>query len=144
MSATGLEVVDKSTTNIWLDEISDKIGPERKLAWHVLGVVLRCLREQLTVEDSAHLAAQLPLIVRGALYDQYRPAIQPDRVRSREEFVRRVGEGLSSVRRVDPQSAIQAVFSVLERHVTAGEIAKMKHALPEDVRAFWPQGALQP
>lgn len=42
MSATGLEVFDKTlqTTNIWLDEIMGAIGPDRHLAWHVLGAVL--------------------------------------------------------------------------------------------------------
>ncbi len=37
MSATGLEVFDKTlqTTNIWLDEMTSVIGPDRRLAWRV-------------------------------------------------------------------------------------------------------------
>ena len=65
------------------------------MAWRALGVVLRALRDRLTVEDAAHLAAQLPLVVRGAFYEQYRPAVQPDPMRSREEFVARVADGLA-------------------------------------------------
>ena len=36
MSATDLEVFDKTlqTTNIWLDEIMAKLGPDRRVAWH--------------------------------------------------------------------------------------------------------------
>jgi hypothetical protein len=47
MSATGLEVFDKSiqTTNIWLDEIMEDMGPDRQLAWHLLGA---CSRPQET------------------------------------------------------------------------------------------------
>jgi hypothetical protein len=35
MSATGLHVFDKTfqTTNIWLDEIMAKFGPDRQVAW---------------------------------------------------------------------------------------------------------------
>ena len=42
MAATGLDVFDKTlqTTNIWLDEIMEVIGPDRQVAWHMLGAVL--------------------------------------------------------------------------------------------------------
>lgn len=35
MSSAGLEVFDKTvqTTNIWLNEIAEEIGPDRQLAW---------------------------------------------------------------------------------------------------------------
>ena len=35
MSANGLEVFDKTiqTTHIWLNEITEVIGPDRQLAW---------------------------------------------------------------------------------------------------------------
>ena len=36
MSATGLEVFDKTlqTTNTWLNEIGEKIGPDRQRCYH--------------------------------------------------------------------------------------------------------------
>src|SRR5262245_1972713 len=36
LRATGLDVFDKTlqTTNIWLDEIMAKLGPDRQVAWH--------------------------------------------------------------------------------------------------------------
>jgi uncharacterized protein (DUF2267 family) len=67
MSATGLEVLDKSvqTTNIWLDEIMEGIGPDRRLAWHSLRAVLHALRDRLPLDQAAHLGAQLPIVIRG-------------------------------------------------------------------------------
>jgi hypothetical protein len=43
MSTTGLEVFDKTiqVTNTWLGEIMERLGPDRHVAWHVLGAVLR-------------------------------------------------------------------------------------------------------
>lgn len=139
MTVTGLEVLDKSVqaTNVWLNEISERIGPDRKLAWHVLGVVLRVLRDRLTTEEAAHLAAQLPLVVRGAYYDQYRPSVQPDVFRSREELLERVAAKLGDVRPVDPRLAVEAVFSVIDRHIGGGETAQVRHSLPEEIRALW-------
>jgi uncharacterized protein (DUF2267 family) len=76
MSKTGLDVFDKTiqTTNIWLDEIMQVLGPDRRLAWKVLSIVLHKLRDRLPVEASAHLSAELPLLVRGVYYDQFQPA----------------------------------------------------------------------
>lgn len=140
MSATGLDILDKSvqTTNIWLNEITDAIGPDRQLAWHVLGVVLRALRDRLPTDDAAHLSAQLPLIIRGAYYEQYRPSTQPQVIRSQEEFIERISEGIQNVRPVDPEEAAQAVFATLSRHIPAGQLEKTKHALPEEIRRLWP------
>jgi hypothetical protein len=87
MAATGLEVFDKTlqTTNTWLDEVMETTGPDRHVAWHALTAVLHTLRDRLPVDLSAHLGAQLPLLIRGAYYDQWHPAGQPDRVRSAED-----------------------------------------------------------
>ena len=78
MSATGLDVFDKTlqTTNIWLDEIMAKLGPDRQVAWHVLGAVLHALRDRLQIGLAVHLGAQLPLLVRGLYYDQWHPSEQ--------------------------------------------------------------------
>ncbi len=145
MSANGLETFDRSihATNVWL--ISKEIGPDRRLAWRVLGVVLRVLRDRLPVEDAAHLAAQLPLLIRGAFYEQYRPAVQPDPMRSREEFVARVADGLvGGGKSINSEKAIKAVFSVVQRHVVEAETAKVLHALPEDIRRLWQPDARIP
>jgi uncharacterized protein (DUF2267 family) len=143
MSATGLDVFDKTvqTTNIWLNEISEEIGPDRQVAWHALGAVLRCLRDRVPRDLAAHLGAQLPLLIRGAYYDQYRPAEQPHKIRSREEFVQGIAAELSDIRPVDPEAATRAVMAVLARHLPAGQIDKVREALPAEIRTLWGDGA---
>jgi uncharacterized protein (DUF2267 family) len=109
---------------------------DRQLAWKVLSVVLHKLRDRLPVELSAHLSAELPLIIRGAYYDQFTPTRQPTDW-DREAFVAEVARGFAEVRPVDPEDAIRAVFAVLSRHIPKGQITKVQQALPEDLRAFW-------
>jgi uncharacterized protein (DUF2267 family) len=139
MSATGLEVFDKTlqTTNIWLNEIMERIGPDRQLAWKLLSTVLHKLRDRLPIELSAHLGSQLPLLVRGAYYDQFEPARQPTDCDSHEAFVAEVAEWLGDTRPVDPEEAIAAVFAVLTRHVSEGQIVKVRNALPKAIRLAW-------
>lgn len=84
MTATGLDVFDKTlqTTHIWLEEINEALGPDRRVAWHVLGAVLRTLRDRLPLGLAAHLGAQLPLLVRGLYCDQWHPPAKPLKLRS--------------------------------------------------------------
>ena len=139
MSATGLDVFDKTlqTTNIWLNEIMDRIGPDRQVAWKVLSAVLHKLRDRLPVELAAHLGAQLPLLVRGVYYDQFEPARMPGDCRTPEGFRTEVAEGLTDIRPVDPDEAIAAVFAVLDRHLSEGQLAKVRSALPKGLRMAW-------
>ncbi|SJM30809.1 DUF2267 domain-containing protein [Mesorhizobium delmotii] len=141
MSATGLEVFDKTlqTTNIWLYEIMADHGPDRRVAWHMLGAVLRTWRDWLQIELAANLGAELPLLVRGAYYDRYRPRDLPATSRSLEEFLQRVAEEMKSTRPVNPEDATRSVFKVLARHVDLGQSAKVRDALPKQIRALWPE-----
>jgi uncharacterized protein (DUF2267 family) len=139
MSATGLDVFDRTlqTTNIWLGEIMEELGPDRQVAWKVLSVVLHKLRDRLPVELAAHLGSQLPLLVRGVFYDQYQPAKQPSDCKTLDAFVEEVAEWLADIRPVDPKLAVQAVFRVLSNHVPEGQLEKVRSALPSSLRAFW-------
>jgi uncharacterized protein (DUF2267 family) len=141
MATTGLEVFDRTlhTTNLWLDEINAEIGPDRHLAWHVLGAVLRSIRDEMQVEQSAHFAAQLPLLIRGAYFDQYRPAAQPAQARSQEDFIARIQHEMDGSRPVNVQHAAAVVMRTLNRHVTEGQVKKVRDSLPKGVRAIWPE-----
>lgn len=142
MSATGLDVFDKTLqiTNIWLNEIMADHGPDRQVAWHILGTVLRTTRDKLPPELSAHLGSQLPLMVRGTYYDQYNPARQPSQLRSREEFLAAIKDGLQFTRPVDAEDAVKSVYRVLDRHIDRGQADKVRQALNAEIRTLWPVG----
>jgi uncharacterized protein (DUF2267 family) len=138
MSVTGLDVFDKTlnSTNIWLDEITEKRGPDRKLAWKILSVVLHKVRDRIPIGLAAHLGAELPLMIRGVYYDQFEPAKLPIDW-SGEQFKQEVARWLSDVRPVNPDEAIRAVFTVLSRHLPQGQLQNVQQALPEEIRALW-------
>lgn len=143
MSMTGLEVFDKTvqTTNIWLNEICDELGPDKQRAYHALKAVLHALRDRLLVEEAAHLSAQLPTLIRGLYFEGWSPARQPGRERTREEFLNKVQAEFANLRPMGADEACRAVFSTMERHITHGQLDKVKQALPEDIRRLWPDRA---
>lgn len=140
MSASGVAAFDKTlqVTNTWLDDIMKHQGPDRQVAWHILGAVLHTVRDRLPPDLSAHLAAQLPLLVRGAYYEQYQPSKQPTRLHSLDEFLDQVKQELAFTRPVDAKDAVQTVFAVLSHYLDPGQVAKVREGLPEEIRVLWP------
>ncbi|HET8725975.1 MAG TPA: DUF2267 domain-containing protein [Alphaproteobacteria bacterium] len=139
MSATGVEAFDKTLriTNTWLGEIMSEEGPDRQRAWHVLGSVLRTVRDRLPADLGAHLGAQLPLLVRGAYYDRYEPSKLPSRARTLDDFIAPLSDDLGPTLDIDPVEALRTVFQVLSHYLDPGEVRKVRLALPEEVRALW-------
>ena len=141
MSANGLEVFDRTLqiTHIWLDEIIEELHTDRQTAWRVLGAVLRALRDRLPPGLSAHLSAELPLLVRGAYFEHWKPGEETLKLRTLAEFLERVSAGLTHGKPIGSLDATRAVFAVLARHLDKGQIEKVSHALPADLREFWPR-----
>src|SRR5688572_7184170 len=141
MSSTGLDVFDKTlqTTHIWLDELMQAIGPDRQVAWHVLGTVLRAIRDRIPLGLAVHLGSQLPILIRASYYEQWRAPghTLENPPRSLEEFLAPVAEQLANIRPVNVRDATRAVFAILSRHVNRGQIEKVRDAMPEQVRALW-------
>ena len=111
------------------------------MAWHALGAVLRTLRDRLTLGLAAHLGAQLPLLVRGLYYDQWRPAAQPLKLRSLDDFLDHVSQCMGDIRPTNVRAATEAVFRALNHYVDPNQVAHVRDALPEQVRALWPEGS---
>jgi uncharacterized protein (DUF2267 family) len=104
-----------------------------------LRAVLFALRDRLAPTEAAHLAAQMPTLIRGIYYEGYRPADKPKTIRSRDEFLASINAHLKNVRPIDSADAARAVFKVIQRHIAKGEIEEVKQALPQDIRELFPQ-----
>jgi uncharacterized protein (DUF2267 family) len=124
-------------THTWLHDLMDRLGwHDKHRAYLALRAVLHALRDRISVEDASHLAAQLPMLVRGFYYEGYHPAGKPVADRKKSEFLARVASECSEESRNDGH-VTRAVLQVLSKHITRGEIEKVKGALPADIRALW-------
>jgi len=147
MSAVGLESLDHTVqiTHAWINDLDRKLGWDNKSrAYRLLKAVLHALRDWLQVNDSAHLAAQLPELLRGAYYEQWRPAIVPVIKRSKADFIARVQESFKADPIENPVQAVLAVFELLSKKITRGEIEKVRRALPQELRNLWPEHYVAP
>jgi uncharacterized protein (DUF2267 family) len=120
--------------DIWIADTMRELGTkDPKIAYHALSAGLQALRDRLRVDEAAQLAAQLPLLIRGLFYEGWHPASTPVHARQPQEFIalfeRKAGDGEN----VDPERALAALFSVLQRHVSRGEFESIAHVLPRAI-----------
>ena len=143
MSTHGVEAFDSTVqkTHIWINDVMQELGweDEQHRAYLGLRTVLHTLRDRLTIEEAAQFSAQLPMLVRGFYYEGWNPTGKPVKERHKEEFLAHVAEafGKDEVGKVDPESMTRAVFRVITKHVTPGEIEDVKHVLPAELRTLW-------
>jgi uncharacterized protein (DUF2267 family) len=110
----------------------------RHRAYLALRTVLHTLRDHLTVEEAMHLGAQLPMLVRGFYYEGWTLTGKPVKERRKEEFLSHIRQAFRNDEWIDPEAVVRAVFRVLSRRITAGEISDVTHLLPAALRELWP------
>jgi uncharacterized protein (DUF2267 family) len=141
MNATVAEIFNKTLekTHIWLRDLMEELDwKDEHKAYSALRAVLQTLRDRLTVEEAAQLAAQLPMLVRGFYFEGWDTTGKPVKERHQEEFFGHVKNYFKKDDRVDPERVVRAVFKVLSKHITGGEIRDVKHVIPSELRALWP------
>jgi uncharacterized protein (DUF2267 family) len=139
MSQTKVHAFESTiqTTNTWLHELQERLGlPDRQAAYHVLRVVLQALRDRLNVEQAAALGSQLPMLVRGFFFESWQPKDKPIRIRKKEEFLEHLAKELPRGS-ADPEAVVRAVFDVLGRHVSQGEMKHIQLSLPHELRSLF-------
>jgi uncharacterized protein (DUF2267 family) len=126
------------TTHIWLNDIIDRLGwGDQHQAYQALRAVLHALRDRLSVDQTAALAAQLPLLIRGIYYEGWHPHGKPLKERHKEEFLAHIAMAFRDDPDANAERVTRAVFQVLSKHVASGEIEGLKRSMPGDLQSLW-------
>ncbi len=142
MNETQLPVLDHTIqlTNVWLKKLGEELHlGERHHCYSALRAVLHALRDRLTPEQAVHLAAQLPILVRGIYYEGWHMTESPSNDRQTDEFLARVAAELPPMFPRDALGVTKGVFDLLWKELDPGETAKLVDSLPVPLRALWPQ-----
>jgi uncharacterized protein (DUF2267 family) len=138
-----LAILDRSVqkTNVWLRDVN------YELQWFTfqrgylsLRAVLHALRDRLTTPEIAQLGAQLPIFIRGIYYEGWNPARTPVKSRGKELFLRQIRAEFAQTRNpdIDAEQVAGAIFRVLVKHISKGELDQVRAILPHELRDLWP------
>lgn len=127
----------------FVNEIARELGePDTDHAERVMTAVLHTLRDILSPEESMHFISQLPMLIKAIYVNGWH--FQPrNRIRSVDEFVeclmlqnprtapRDFGNNETALNKA------RAVFRVLRRHVSEGEITDVANQFPDELVSLW-------
>jgi uncharacterized protein (DUF2267 family) len=140
MSNTGLPVFDTTVqeSNLWLKDVMEHLHTEdRHLAYLALRGTLHALRDRIGPESAVHLAAQLPMLLRGLYYEGWRMAASQTKERTRAAFFDHVRSEFPPGSAIDPNMAARSVFGVMRDRLDSGEVYKVIDRLPQELRELW-------
>jgi len=129
-----VSVIDRTVakTNEWLVRLCRELGiDDRQRAYGALRAVLHALRDRIGPEVSVHLAAQLPLLVRGIFYEGWDPGSTPQKL-TLDEFIVRVEREATLHSSAEAASATRAVMQVLWDELAPGTMDHVIAVLPEE------------
>ncbi len=140
MKVTGMPTLDHAPQVMaeWLNLLREALDwRDRPRAYAILRVTLHTLRDFLTVDEAVDLAAQLPIMVRGLYFEGWNPAKTPAHPRGKAAFMARIDAAFPADPLEDTEAAATAVFDLLRRQLSAGEIEQVARALRKPLRDLW-------
>ncbi|HUZ09049.1 MAG TPA: DUF2267 domain-containing protein [Acidimicrobiales bacterium] len=129
-----VSVIDRTVakTYEWLERLCRELDTEdRQHAYVILRAVLHAMRDRIGPEVSVHLAAQLPLLVRGIFYEGWDPSRTPQRL-TLEELEARVEREALLKGTAEAERAIRAVMKVLWDEFAPGTMDHVIAVLPDE------------
>ena len=143
MSETKIKTLTNSLhkAESWIDEVQTKLQWEdENEAYTAMKAVLHALRDRLSVDENAHITAQMPLVIRGIYFEGWKPSTTPIKIRHVENFLDLVCAHASDnpcvIDEVD--TVTRAVLEVLMSHISQGSIEKLKLGWPKALQTIWP------
>jgi uncharacterized protein (DUF2267 family) len=131
-------IIERSAekASIWLKDVASELGDgDRRYAYRVLRAVLHVLRDRLTIEVAAKLAAQLPTLIRGIYYEDWDPGRTPMPPYTIDTFLEHVVSEGRFAGETEASVAVMAVMSVLRKRLAPDEIDAILAVLPEQLHA---------
>jgi uncharacterized protein (DUF2267 family) len=133
-----MSLFDKANqqATIWVKDMMGALATDdAHKALHALRAGLHALRDRLTIAETAQLSAQLPLVIRGLFFENWVPAGKPLRIRHRAEFLALVRAKYAPREDAGGDEIVVALFRVLGKHVSAGELTDIVLTLPDPIAA---------
>jgi uncharacterized protein (DUF2267 family) len=143
MKWTGLDIFDSTIqrTNTWLKDLMLELNwSDHRKTYMALRSVLHAVRDHVAVAEAVRFGEQLPMLIRGFYFAHWDPSGKPLALRTRTDFLGILTKYLErdGVSAANAETIARAVFRLLHRKITDGEIQDIQHLLPGAVLDLWP------
>ncbi len=130
--------------DLWLDDLMERLGwDDRYEAYLSLCVTLHGLRDDLPLHEAIELGRQLPLLLRGAYYEDWSPATSLGQPEDLAAFLTPFFALDDVHSQADAKWVTRTVLTVLVEHLDADATEDISCHLSQALKILWPSNALQ-
>ena len=109
---------------------------------HAVAAVLRVLRDRLTPDEAAQVAAQLPQELKTVWSEGEAPGRRPLKL-TRDEFFERVRRDVRLTSWEEARWLTLGVFAALKAQLSLGEAEDVFAQLPKDLKEVWVEAEIR-
>lgn len=144
MSSTGLDTFDTTLqeSNVWLKSLMRRLHTDdRHTAYLMLRAAFHALRDRVGPQSAVHFGAQLPMLLRGLLFEGWHIASTPTAEHTAQQFLDQARARLPAMLAGEAERGVRAAFEVICERIDGGEVRKLVAVLPAELRELWPSAA---
>jgi uncharacterized protein (DUF2267 family) len=148
--STNISSLDRAVQNavLWLNDIQTELQWEDKeVVYKATKAVLQAIRDRLPYEELFHFSANLPIILKGMLFEGYNPPeSKKEKIKTLQEFYEQI-QNYYDPRRRDLISASEAaggVINTLFNRIGEGEMNKVADTMPRHLKPLFQQHTNKP
>ena len=139
---TNITSLDRAIQNalLWLRDVQDELmWEDKEKVYRATKAVLQAMRDRLPIEETVHLMANLPMVMKGMMMDGYDYHQKPVRIRALDDFYSCVQGYYDAQRRdeIDVEKLTRAVVAMLKRRIGEGEIHKVAANMPTELKPLF-------
>jgi uncharacterized protein (DUF2267 family) len=127
----------------WVSAYANENNVPAEKSYRIIRITLQTLRDQIPVEESIQLIAQLPVFWKGIYVDGWKPNSGQMRIRKMKDYIQAIRERDHKMAGYDfgndeqAQKIILAVWDLLFRNISANEMKQICHALPSEIAKYF-------
>ena len=127
--------------NVVLKAVARELGSPEDYghAFRILQAVFHTVRDRITPQESLHFISELPMALKGLYVHNWKVHEKPKKYETKNEFLDEVCQEILSTEGGFESSAeqeVKAVFNVLKKWVSEGEIRHVKGQLTPAIAAL--------
>lgn len=143
--ATNITSLDRAVQNavLWLNDIQAEVKwDDREMVYKATKAVLQAIRDLLPPEELFHFSANLPIVLKGMLFEGYNPPENKTRkAKTLREFYSQIQNHYDPLQRdiISAQQATFGVVNVLFNRIGEGEMKKVAGNMPLQLKPLFGQ-----
>jgi uncharacterized protein (DUF2267 family) len=107
-------------------------------AFTLIRTTMQVIRDRIEIGEAIHMAGQLPALLRGFFYENWKYSGVQQRRRTKIDFIEEISSRIKGNENLNVEKAIAPTLRVLLSVIDRNEAKQVVHCLPKEIQSICP------